>query len=672
MVTVLNKFSQTEPIEFALKQLEKSAPVSLEFELDRDDDIRSQGYKVEATDEKVHILASDEAGMMYGILDVAKLLKQGQEIQDREVTPYLENRGIKFNIPLDARTPSYSDASEVAGRNIENMWDFHFWTEFIDKMALNHYNVLSLWTLSPFPSLVRVPEYPEACIDDVKRNLRPYRATLQGVGIYSKDMQNRLVTVKKITIDQKIDFWRSVMEYAKNRCVKVFLFTWNLFVDGTEGNPYGIVCDQDNPVTRDFYYCGTKALMDTYPLLAGIGVTTGENMHLDETDEDFVADTYGRGITDYLKEHPEREFRFIHRIQMTKYKSIMDKFADFPCPFEISFKYSQAHMYSNTDPSFIKEFLEEKDKDLKIWLTVRNDDFYMYRWGDPDYAREYLQNMPVDDMLGYYMGADGYTWGRDYMDMRDLSHPMFVDKMWYMYMIWGTLSYDINLSKEFFVRELASKYHVDGTKLYETWKSASEIIPRFNCTHWHDFDFQWYPEGCCMYEGLTDKLVFADIHEFVECESAPGSNYYSVREYCAAAAKGHQLEKITPIETADFLYEKALLSLRGVEELRPLACGNDELNYALDDMQAMSYLGIYYAQKLKAAVEYCMYQTTGDTSCKEKAMELLKPAGAMWKRYSAKSRSMYKPQLLTRMCGTVDVQAFDELAEMDQYLVAEE
>ena len=67
-----------------------------------------------------------------------------------------------------------------------------------------------------------------------------------------------------------------------------------------------------------------------------------------------------------------------------------------------------------------------------------------------------------------------------------------------------------------------------------------------------------------------------------------------------------------------------------------------------------------------------MYQTTGDTSCKEKAMELLKPAGAMWKRYSAKSRSMYKPQLLTRMCGTVDVQAFDELAEMDQYLVAEE
>jgi hypothetical protein len=29
--------------------------------------------------------------------------------------------------------------------------------------------VLSLWNLHPFPSIVRVPEYPDVALDDVKR-----------------------------------------------------------------------------------------------------------------------------------------------------------------------------------------------------------------------------------------------------------------------------------------------------------------------------------------------------------------------------------------------------------------------------------------------------------------------------------------------------------------------
>lgn len=668
-----NGYALGEPVLFALKHLEKHAPEGLTLHLSLCDELPAQGYELAVNGSEISLCGGDEAALMYGILDMAKLYGQGAEVKSAKVTPYLENRGIKFNIPLDARTPSYSDASDSAGNNIENMWKFEFWTDFIDRMALNHYNVLSLWTLSPFPSLVRVPEYPLACLDDVKRNLRPYRATLMGQRIYDhEDMKNSLVTVKKITIEEKIDFWRSVMEYAKSRCVRIFIFTWNLFVHGTEDSPYGIECDQDNPVTRDFYYCGTKALMDTYPLLAGIGVTTGENMRQNETDEDFIEDTYGRGIRDYLAEHPDRDFRFIHRMQMTKYKAIMSKFENFPCPFEISFKYSQAHMYANTDPSFIRSFLAEKEKDLKIWLTVRNDDFYMYRWGDPDYAREYLANMPADSMKGYYMGPDGFTWALDYMDKRDLSHPQFVDKMWYMYMIWGQLSYNLNLPKAFFERELESRFGVDGAKLFKAWQAASLIIPQFNCTHWHDFDFQWYPEGCCMYlHPPIDKLVFADINEFVECDCAPASRFYSVKEYCQLVADGKPVEKITPMDTAASVHANAIQALQAVEELRPLAYANTELGYTLDDMQALGYLGLYYSQKLKAAVELCLYRISGDKAHQAKAVELLKPCGAMWKRYSAKSKEMYKPQLLTRMCGKVDVQEFDFLAEMDQYLAAE-
>ena len=43
-----------------------------------------------------------------------------------------------------------------------------FWTRYLDEMARHRYNTLSLWSLSPFPSLVRVPEYPKTALADVQ------------------------------------------------------------------------------------------------------------------------------------------------------------------------------------------------------------------------------------------------------------------------------------------------------------------------------------------------------------------------------------------------------------------------------------------------------------------------------------------------------------------------
>ncbi len=49
-----------------------------------------------------------------------------------------------------------------------------------------------------------------------------------------------------MTIDEKIKFWREVMQYARDRGIDVYWFTWNIFVWGTEGK-YGITEDGNNP-----------------------------------------------------------------------------------------------------------------------------------------------------------------------------------------------------------------------------------------------------------------------------------------------------------------------------------------------------------------------------------------------------------------------------------------
>jgi hypothetical protein len=118
-------------------------------------------------------------------------------------------------------------------------------------------------------------------------------------------------------------------------------------------------------------------------------------------------------------------------------------------------------MYSITKPPFIQPLLENIAPGMKTWLTVRNDDIYTFRFGDPAYAREYILNIPpADKIAGFYMGPDGYTWGRDFLERNPDSgkRPLVMEKQWYSFMLWGRLAYDPSLPDSHFERALATRH----------------------------------------------------------------------------------------------------------------------------------------------------------------------------------------------------------------------
>jgi len=680
MINVTADFTFDKSIEYAINYLleNSSESVDAKVQLISDCSLESQAYQRTIADSEVVFKASNSAGFMYGLIDLANEIRHKRELDDLppsiEIKPYIKDRGIKFNIPLDSRTPSYSDASDSAAQNIVNMWDKEFWHTFLDNMAKNKLNLLTLWSLSPFPSLVEIPEYPEIALDDVMRSSRPIKATTEGVNMFAPDMVDSLVIVKKMTIKEKVEFWRDIMQYANDRCIRIMIYTWNLFVFGTEGNPYGITEKQDNPATKDYIFRGTKALFNTYPLLAGIGVTSGENMQRNESDITFIRESYGRAVEEIANEQPDRKIKFIHRMQYTNYKKIVEKFENYPVEFNISFKYSQAHMFSNTRPVFIDSFLEEKATDIPIYLEVRNDDFYMYRWGNPDFARKYLQQMPTDDMEGFNFGPDGYTWGRDYLsrDQDDKEKPSLVmEKQWYMFFIWGQLAYNIDLPNDYFTLEIGATEGFDQmAQWYETWAAASDIIPTVNCTHWHDYDFQWYPEACCMLDQDVDKLVFADIDEFTTCNSVPGGEYLSVSAYCDEYLMGNNTFSATsPIEQIGVIRDLVSKALSG---LKTLESDKTQMTRAVaGDIEALCYLGSYYANKIEAAINVTLYRKHKESGItkleyRNKAVKLLATAVGDWEKYSRLSKQRYKSQALSRLGGyIVDVEHFTQLVKLD-------
>src|SRR3984957_15769763 len=314
------------------------------------------------------VMGADAEGAMYGGLDLAEAvrLKTVPALKDSDHSPRIAQRGIKFNISLDRRTPTYSDNSDSAQANIPEMWSMDFWHAYFDEMARNRYNVLSLWSLHPFPSIVKVPEYPDVALNDVWGNKEKFDLNFEmNSGVMAQPFKlNNVEIVKRMTIEQKIQFWREVMQYAKDRGVGIYWFTWNIFVWGTEGK-YGLTEDGNNPKTVAYFRASVRETVKAYPLLAGMGITAGENMkssHGPFDHETWLWQTYGEGIRDALKDQPTRQFRLIHRYHETAQTAVLDRFKDYPGPFDFSFKYSVAHMYSETNPPFIQPVLAEMPK----------------------------------------------------------------------------------------------------------------------------------------------------------------------------------------------------------------------------------------------------------------------------------------------------------------------
>ena len=634
-----------------------------------DENLGYEAYKVEVAREELTITVTggDTNGLMYGGLEVAEqiALANGPEgVIDCEGAPSIANRGIKFNAPLDMRTPSYTDAGEAAQLNIPNMWDMDFWTEYFDELARNRYNAFSLWNLNPFPSMVKVEDYPDIALDDVWRTTLPFDDSYNGTAtnLVRPEHWENYEVVKEMTIDEKIDFWRAVMAYAHDRGIKFYVITWNIYTYGEQGK-YGIDNDSSNETTIDYFRKSVEAMVDTYPDLDGLGAAAGENMDwtpgMESVNENWLWQTYGLGINDALEKDPDREFTFIHRLHLTEFDLIGEIWADFKGTLDVSDKYSIAHMHSSTNPPFTRETFELMPEDMRAWLEMRSDDMYYARWGDPDFAREYLSGMPGQEKCrGFLFGTDGYIIGRDYTASdSDEYGILHIQKHWYEYMLWGRLGYDLTLSNDHILRLMEERFEgaisaEKADELYEAMALAGKIIPQVQRLVWQDGDNN-YPEMC-----LTNitSFGFLDIKYWANSSMAmEESGVMSIPDYVKAVSAGESdFDLQTPLEAADALEDWSTQTLDLVETLLAeepeTASGSEKEFYNMvKDQQMLATMGMYYSVKIRAAVELGLYNETEDTTHQETAIGYLEQGLEYWKEYAELFDERYVPLLMGRL-----------------------
>jgi len=582
-----------------------------------------QAYTLRTTtkpDLSYWVLGGDAVGAMYGGLQIAESISINglSGNYDSEETPFLMYRGMKLNLPLDTRIPTYVGgwSSHSAREAIPDVWDMTFWKTLIDQQARNRYSVLSIWVHHPFPALVRGPDYPNACLPNIHK--------------YDDSIIN-------LNHEQRVAFWRDVMKYAHNRGMKFYFFNWNIYVDYASTHYPALTNSPSNLTTIDYMYKSMRALLETYPELDGFGITSGDGMGSNkEENTHWTWNAMGKAVKDHLRENPSRPFNLIHRGVKTEPQTCDTIYAPIKAvtnaTFNMSAKYAMAHMYSTPTPRWTGNIQSCAKLGLKTWLTFRNDDYFYLSWGDPQFVRDFMAGIPLKDtVVGMYIGIDGYNPNRARLFKNpSLNGQLEVERRWYMEMLCGRISYNPGTSDDVFKGLLSRRYPtVSAGDLFNAWTLASRSLPKVTelvMGEWK-LDFHWYPEGS--WSDPRRCTGFRTIDGFAnDTTVAKGSSLCDIATSAAGECKGRKSSYVV----ADEMQADARKALSLISTMAN--GGNADLEVAINNVKQMAYLSTYYAHKVRGAI----YKKAGE---QDKAREELGKAYCWWMAYSRSMEDTY-------------------------------
>jgi hypothetical protein len=304
-----------------------------------------------------------------------------------------------------------------------------------------------------------------------------------------------------------------------------------------------------------------------------------------------------------------------------------------------------------------------------IW-TLRNDDSYQYRWGAPDFVREFIRNIPYEVSRGFYYGSDQWIWGREFL-MKEPENPRQIEivKHWYHWMLWGRLGYDPGLANERFVQILQDKFpEADAEKLFTAWQEASMVYPTTTGFHWGSLDFQWYIEACKSHPNYSrNETGFHDVHRFISLPPHPKSGFQSIPDFVKISLEGGSSDLSTPFDVSGKLHDH---SGKALEIVKTLDAGeNKELRVTLHDIQTVALLGKYYAHKIAGSTNFALFQESKEKSYQDEAVEQLSQALEYWNKYVEMALQQNINPLWTNRVGYVDYKKITEWVKQDIEIV---
>lgn len=597
--------------------------------LTTDKTIKVEGFSLKRENGILKINGGDERGAMYGILDLAQQVRFGAAlggIQDKKEEPGTEFRAVKFNLPYMAYRPEESIVQhDLTCR------DLRFWEKYLDNMAENRFNVLSLWSLHLFHYMVKPKSFPEAS-----------HFTDYELGEWQK-------------------FWRKLFRMAHERGIETYIINWNTFVPPSFARAHNVgVYEYDrlyhigsrgdtSRITEQYTREVIRQVIDEYPDLDGLGITLGERMGGQAPSERraWLERTVFAGMRD-----ARRKIKFVYRAPLSAGETSAgttsaenDRLTreqvdglDVKAAY-VEFKHNWSHGHSSPNLFIVHggklsdAYWNPVSNKFKVAWTMRNEDFHVLRWGQPDFIREFLKNNEKAYFGGCFVGSEVFIPANDYVGL-DGSHKNWTyhfERQWLMYAVWGRLLYNPTTPDSHFENLLAERFGKNsGGDLLKAWKGASRVPLLFASFHQGTIDLALYTEGFCRWREHDPEPIFFDVNEFITHKVLDTMRFVNIADFV-----NNKIPKgvMTPLQLADSLERTHTMCIGLIKKIKTLSPPSATLDCELADIEAWAWYAQYTAYKIRGATALAQYRLTNDAEKQKASVNWLEKGVQSWKNY---------------------------------------
>jgi len=654
-------YSKTAQASYAARMLEKAFlnkgyTLSTETKADlqvlllvNSKKLGSEAFTIEPATNKITITGGDDRGLIYGSLSVAEDIRNGsrlEKIQPRSEQPHYSLRAVKFDLPWDTYRHSYA-----LDLHLETCKDTNYWKSFLDMMAENRLNSLSLWNLHPYTFMIKPKNFPEAS---------PFN-------------------------DAEMKEWKSlftsIFRMAKERAIDTYIIPFNIFVSPEFSKAHNVNMDNLNHhfyvkgdtsalVKRYTRECVTQMLQE-YPDITGMGLTLGEGMGemSPQQREDWMRETIIEGMR-----LSGRKLKLIHRIPFSSTTSSMGvtsidteiltrkaideegEFSFLQTPVYADLKYNWSHAHST--PKLVKvhggklydTYFVPEPKNYKISWTARNEDFFCLRWGVPDFVRAHIAENNQSYIGGYFIGSETYIPAKDYFTNPGIKvdWKYAFERQWLFYKIWGRLLYNPATPDAVFQAEFTRRYGKDGENLLKASALAGTTPLRLASLFDFTFDLTLYSEGFMAIDNDVKRLEYISVDRLIN-QPVTAPDYVSVKDFVDKTLSGGSFasDKITPPVLISMLERDCNTALDLVKKINTI--NNTALMFEVADIKTWANLGLHFAEKLKGAVALQTYRTKGGAENKEMAISHLEKALGFWDVVVGITRPIYNNMPLVHL-----------------------
>ncbi|HWB84844.1 MAG TPA: hypothetical protein VG675_11935 [Bryobacteraceae bacterium] len=568
------------------------------------------------------VVGSDPSGVLYGSLELAKLVQQSGTLPQRldvEDHPHFVLRGPcigmqKTEVTYDGAIYDY----RYTPTEFPFFYNKQLWTRYLDFLVNNRMNTLYLWNGHPFTSLLRLPKYPEA------------------------------QEISDTQLAENIAMFRWLATEADKRGIWVIQAFYNIHLSHALAKAHNIPfhLNTPTPFASDYTrYCISEFIRN-YPNV-GLMMTLGEALR-PEYGPEWLTKTIIPGVKDGMREAGiTKEPPIIVRAHATKIEDAMHQALPLYKNIYTMHKWNgESLTWTNVRGDVLKLHKDLVSLGSTHIMNVHLlSDLEPFRWGSPDFVQKTMQSAEKIGIKGLHLFPLRY-W--DWPVTADNTQPplLQMDRDWIWFETWARYAWnpdrDPAAERQYWIARIAEKYGTReaGEKILDAYQLSGvcspRLLPRIGIT---EGNRQSFTLGMLMTQ-LIDPVRYNALTLLWTGDAPPGER---LDEWVKREWEKQPHEGETPVGVAAEVVDSATRAVAAAEAAGQYVTRNrDEYLRLLNDMRCIQAMMQYYQAKTNSAALVLRYGYSHDLKDLQRALPLLEQSLAYYKKLVSLTDTTYR------------------------------